>query len=131
MLFNPSIKKETRTNAENRIKVPDDVRDSVAIGPGAVAGRIIDAVAGRRAAAVALDGWYGIAWEETASLLREVAESKGLAVELVHANQLYRPREELVRYKQPFMTDDPGFGYVNDRGRIQDLMNFITGKYPG
>jgi len=109
---------EGRHNAENKIKVSDACRNALVCGLDktvAEIAKIIDAANG----AVALDGWYGADFGR----LVEILKSKGVAAEFVNINTVFKPITEIKDYKQPFITDDPAFGYCNMDGRIIDLMD--------
>ena len=61
---------EGRTNAENKIKVKQELIDSVVIGPADVCKQIaqqINAAASLKNGrlTVAFDGWYGVEWEKS------------------------------------------------------------------
>jgi len=118
---------EDRRNAENKIKVSDFCRDSIVIGPVDTMDTLLSAIAEKtsllgRAPVVALDGWYGVDWKAIVALLAE--RDGGKTIErFMSVNALFKGREEILAYKKTFITDDPGFGYVNDKGSLADLMN--------
>jgi len=118
---------ESRKNAENRIEVCAAHRDSIELGPDAAVGRVLGLVAERadssRPLRTAFDGWYGVDWTSLVSALEEKGAAAGLKLDFRPALGLFRPREEIEAYKQPFVeTGDPGFGVVNVEGRMSDLL---------
>ena len=109
---------ESIKNADNRIKISAANKDSVIFGWEKAVSFLADKVkAGAKA--IAIDGWYGIDYEKIALALKEKI---GNAV-LLSATDLYLSREEIVKYNQPYVTDDPGFGYCNMDGSIIDIMD--------
>ncbi len=110
---------ESIKNADNKIKISAQNRDSVIFGWD----KVIAALAEKNAKAIAIDGWYGINYEKIAKALAAKLEAKGNAVDLIDATGLYVSREEIIAYNQPYVTDDPGFGKVNKTGVIEDIMN--------
>ena len=120
---------EDRRNATNRISVDPAVSASLAIGPQAAADAIIAALrqragsAGRRIAA-SLDGWYGVDWAALAGLIADAAKRAGFALELVDATTLFKTPAEVAAYKARYtITGDPGFGWVNADGTVNDLQD--------
>lgn len=120
---------ECRKNAENRIRIKDSLRDSVKIGPAAAIDGIVDAISlkrgkAKKALGVALDGWYGVPWEEVAAALASAGKKAGLKLELLSVNGVFLPKNEIRAYKDKFtVADDPGFGVVNTDGHISDIMD--------
>lgn len=113
---------ESRANAENRIQVSAAARDSLIFGTPAV----VTAIASRireqgLPCRVALDGWYGVNYVDLMAWLK--AELSGLPVETVSTSTLFQDEEAIKAYKQTFITEDPGFGWVNSEGRIEDILN--------
>lgn len=118
---------ENRQNAENIIRVSDACRNSVGIGQDGVVARFLSSFEEAhnrlgRPVRVAFDGWYGIEWERILGALRK-ADGRGLIQEYVNSAELYLPCEVIAAYKRKYITDDPGFGYVNDGGRLEELMD--------
>jgi hypothetical protein len=119
---------ESRQNAENRIKVPKAVSNSLVIGSKAVLAEIIRLIRkqrrqSKRPVTVALEGWYGVPWKKIAAGLARAARAAGLTLELHDVNAVFKPLAEVRQYKRRYITDDPSFGYVNDHGTIADLMD--------
>lgn len=118
---------ENTRNAENRISVKEEWRDAVVFGTESTLARIVG-LAGRhgrekrRCATAAFEGWYGIEWEKIVPAVRSVFESAGLGVETVPAGSIFKPAPEITAYKEPFFSNDPGFGVVNERGRIAHIV---------
>lgn len=110
---------EDKHNAENRVKISDSALTQSWIGNQNVIGKIAGLVKEGKSK-IALDGWYGVDFEVVVNGLKEALDGQG---EFVPAYTLFKSIEELKKYKQPNITDDPGFGYVNSDGKIEDLMD--------
>lgn len=108
---------ENRFHAENKIRVSEKTRNAAVFGTAAVLDVLLDAL--RAGKAVAADGWYGVDWPA----LRQAVQAAVPEAEIVNANSLFVSREELDRYKQRYITDDPSFGYVNREGQITDILD--------
>ncbi|MBE7047729.1 MAG: hypothetical protein E7396_10040, partial [Ruminococcaceae bacterium] len=110
---------EDKHNAENRVKVSESALSQSWIGNQNVVGKIAQLVKEGKSK-IALDGWYGVDFEIVVNGVKTALEEKG---DFVPAYTLFKSIEELKKYKQPNITDDPGFGYVNSDGKIEDLMD--------
>ena len=108
---------EDKHNAENRVKVSDKARTSAWFGTQQVAEKIASLVNDGKKI-IALDGWYGVDFKGIADKLNSL-----LSADFVASHTLYKSLEAMKEYKQPNITDDPGFGYVNSDGEIYDLMD--------
>ena len=109
---------ESIKNADNKIVISAANKDSVVFGWD----EVLDTLTAKVKAGainVAIDGWYGINYEKIAKAL---AAKIGGKVTLIDAVKLYKTREEIIAYNQPYVTDDPGFGKVNKTGVVEDLM---------
>lgn len=118
---------EDRRNAENKITVGAACRESVVAGTGETLAALLNAVEKKkeklgRPPVVALDGWYGVDWKSIAAGLA-AADGGRLIGRAVNVNGVFKSRGEIGEYKKRFVTDDPGFGYVNSGGSIYDLMD--------
>ena len=114
---------EDRRNAQNRISVSEACRASVVTGTNAVAARILEAVRSlKRPAVVAFDGWYGIDWAAVIASLRD-ADTDGTIADCRSMHEAFLDAPARAAYKQKYITDDPAFGYVNDDGRIEELLD--------
>ena len=110
---------ESIKHADNMIRVSAASKKSVVFGwDEALTALAKKAASGKKT--VALDGWYGIDFEKIA---RALAKKLGGKIELLDATELFVSREEIVRFNQPFVTDDPGFGRVNTKGVLEDIMD--------
>ena len=113
---------ESTKNADNKISISEAACLSVVFGWDAV----LDDLAGNIAAGkrrIALDGWYGIDFVKIATALAEALQKRGWAVELHDTGSLYKTRDDIVAYNQPYVTDDPGFGVVNATGVLEDIFD--------
>ena len=114
---------EDKHNAENRVKVSNYVLEQTWIGNQQVIGKFSCLVKeGKRK--FAFDGWYGVDFEVIVDGLKAAFKEQDITAEFVPVYTLFKSLEKLKEYKQPNITDDPGFGYVNSDGRIEDLMDF-------
>lgn len=109
---------EGRQNVENHIKVSEDTKNAIVFGPEGVFAQMAQAI-GTASGAVALDGWYGVDFDAVVEGIKKA----GADAEFVNINDVFLPMDEIMDYKQEFITDDPGFGYCNLDGRISDLMD--------
>lgn len=108
---------EDKHNAENRIRVSDHAKEQAWFGTEAVVEQLAQLIASGKKR-IAFDGWYGVDFTAVTDRLAQRVEAK-----MVSAHTLYLPLEQIKSYKQPNITDDPGFGYVNTEGSIEDLMD--------
>lgn len=109
---------EDKHNAENYVKISQNAVSQSWAGTEAVIDKLADIMKeGNKK--VAFDGWYGVDFKTVVSGL----EKRGVKVDFVAAHTLFKSLEAMKEYKQPNITDDPGFGYVNSDGKIEDLMD--------
>ncbi len=116
------------TNAENKIRISDAAKDAIQIGTEATVARLAALLKEAYAvnggcARLALDGWYGTCTAQLAEAIAARLEGEGVKAELVPIWKTYKSQEEIAAYKQKYITDDPGFGYVNDKGKPEDIMD--------
>lgn len=69
---------------------------------------------------ILFDGWYGIDWNNIITTLRNKLENH---IEFVNSITLFKSQDAIEDYQSAFVTDDPSFGWVNDKGVIEDLMD--------
>jgi len=117
---------EDRANAQNRIQVPEEVGFGVTLGSDQVYARMMRAVGLkreqlRRRVVVALDGWYGVDWDAIVKGFQ--AACPGLFAETVAFSGCFKDADAIAEYKKPFLTDDPAFGYVNENGRVEEILD--------
>jgi hypothetical protein len=116
---------EGRHNVVNMIKVDDAVAASVTTGTREtikkMAAEIIPVLKENKPAAI--DGWYGVDYRAIAAELDSELKKAGVTARFVSTNTLALPPEKIKQYKQKYITDDPGFGYVNTDGRFIDLLD--------
>jgi hypothetical protein len=115
---------EYRNNAENRIHLSAAARDTVIIGTPKTVEAIVAALKSRPNCAVAFDGYYGVDWPVIQREISTSAHRAGLQIDWIPAANLFSPQEKIAAYTKSF-TDigDPGFGRVNDNGRLEDLID--------
>ena len=121
---------ENRTNAENKITVAERHRNAVVVDPDGAVDAILEALAGaaaekKRGVTAAFDGWYGVDWKVIREKIEAAAAAPaGMTLHWRSANELlFKSPADIAAYKQPFITDDPGFGRVNADGKIEDIMD--------
>ncbi len=114
---------EGRHNVENKIVVSEETKNSLILGTKNTIEMIANKIAGGEFCKVALDGWYGVDFGVIIGLLKKELSQKGKDVEFVNINSVFKSQDEISAYKQTYITDDPGFGYVNSDGRISDIMD--------
>ena len=113
---------EDKHNAENRIKVSAKALEQSWIGTDAVVEKLAaEMAAGKKH--VALDGWYGVDFAAVTAKLEAALQAKNVEAKFVPSYTLFQSLEAMKAYKQPNITDDPGFGYVNSDGAVEDLMD--------
>ena len=111
---------ESIKNADNKIIISAKNKDSVIFGWQKTIDALAEKVA-NGAKVIAIDGWYGIDYEKIANALANAITGK--KVTKIAADELFISREEIVKYNQPYVTDDPGFGKVNKVGVLEDIMS--------
>jgi len=119
---------EDRKNAENKIKVSPETRDSIIFGTDKVLEKIIETAKfykekEQRTAILGFDGWMGVDWMRLESTVKSEGEKAGLNIEVIHIYSTFKSDDEIKEYKKTFITDDPSFGYVNRDGKIEDIMD--------
>ncbi len=118
---------EYRKNATNHVPVPPQVRQQLVCGTGSVLSRMISLLEEKsqpgRPATAAVDGWYGADWAGLQAGLRQAATARGFGLEIIHTAEFYQPASAIAAYRQPFLTDDPSFGRVNDTGMLEEILD--------
>ena len=116
------------TNAENKIQISAEGKASVRIGAEETVNHLASVMTevykkGDGFARIAIDGWYGTCMKEVAESLAKKLEGEGIPVKLYPIVKAYVSSEKIAEYKKTYITDDPGFGYVNGEGRPEDIMD--------
>ena len=106
-------------NAENKVTLAPEALTEITIGTKHVAGKIAQVISG----CCAIDGWYGVDWDSLCREVRAAAEKAGKKIDLIAAAELFCTEEQITKYQEKYMTDDPSFGWVNEDGLITDLMD--------
>jgi hypothetical protein len=119
---------ESKKYAENVILIRPEWRDALVIGPQAVIAHMVALFSSRRNNSrplrVAFDGWYGIDWSTVIASLQTGFTAAGLNASMRPSVEAFRSPQEIIAYRRDFTeTDDPGFGIVNDHGRLIDLFS--------
>lgn len=111
---------EYKKNAENYIHVPDHLADNIHYGKDDFYGEMVRQIDRIDEGLILFDGWYGVDWNNIIGTLKNKV---GNRVEFVNSITLFKPQEAIEDYQSPFLTDDPSFGWVNDKGVMEDLMD--------
>ena len=77
----------------------------------------------KRSCILAFDGFLGAQWESIVERIVELLKEHNLKTEIISANTLFKSPEQIDRYAKPYMTDDPSFGIVCNKGRLAHWMN--------
>ncbi len=112
---------EGRHNAQNCVKVNEETKNALITGTNEVVEKIAD-IAQAPNCKLALDGWYGVDFSSLIKDLEKTLKNRGVNVEFVSINSVYKSKDEILEYKQKFITDDISFGYVNMDGEIADII---------
>ena len=110
---------ESIKNADNKIKISKNNAKSVVFGWDKVIHFLSEKVKSG-AKTVGIDGWYGIDFEKIAAALG--AKLGGKAT-LLDAADLFVSRDKILAYNAEYITDDPGFGKVNTKGVLEDILD--------
>jgi len=119
---------ENRTNAENRIKISPDSRKSVVFENNNVSESVFEIIKSNKEQSgktvkISIDGWYGVDWNSICSILTNNAVDKGLKIAFERFSSVYKTESELTDYKKEFITNDPGFGWSNTEGKLEDIID--------
>ena len=119
---------ENDRNAENRIKVKKEWSDAIVFGSQETLNAMIEVFRdfmekNKSCVRVAFEGWYAIDWQSILSFLQRVLDREGMASSMVHVNSIFKSQAEIEKYKQPFLSDDPSFGIVNQKGVLRDILD--------
>ena len=109
---------ESIKNADNKIKISAANVSAVVFGWDKVVAFLANKVA-NGAKTIAIDGWYGINYEKIAVALKNAIGN----AELLSATELFVSREEVIAYNKEYVTEDPGFGKVNTKGVLEDVID--------
>ena len=114
-----------RENNVNTVKISPDLAAQVCFGPDEVTSGIVKAIKHkpRNKVRVALDGWYGVPWQEIINALTEACEKEGISVRCVNACGHFRDQDEIAAHKKQFITDDPSFGWENRDGVMEEIVD--------
>jgi len=108
---------EDKHNAENILKVSEKALAGAFMGCEEALKELVSLA--KDAAAIALDGWYGVEFDALIPMLKEA----GMKGTFLSTQSLYLPLDALKAYKAPYVTEDPGFGYVNTEGSLEDILD--------
>jgi len=110
---------EYKKNAENRIRLPEGMGKNIICGSQEVLKSIAGKIADVKKGLVLFDGWYGVNWDKIITELKaELPDAR-----FTNAATLFKTVEIIEDYREPSLTDDPSFGWVNDQGILEDIMD--------
>lgn len=113
---------EYKQNAENKIRVSDACLKEAYMSTEEVIAKIAE-FAGHGKINLAIDGWYGVDFQEIVKMIVEKLCARGMEATQINANEQYKPLSQVKAFKQPNITDDPGFGYVNSENVLEELQD--------
>lgn len=111
---------EYKKNAENYIHVPNHLAGNIHYGKENFYAEMVRQICNINEGLILFDGWYGIDWNNIITTLRNKLENH---IEFVNSITLFKSQDAIEDYQSAFVTDDPSFGWVNDKGVIEDLMD--------
>lgn len=112
-----------KTNAENILHLSEENRKSFVFGAENVVSALCRAISGKGDNAhVAIEAWYGTPADRLAKAVGEGLEKAGKKVTLISTTGLFIEKAALDAYKKKFLTDDPGFGWVNMDGGLRTYL---------
>ena len=106
-------------NAQNKVEISQQAKSSAIFGTDHVLERVASLLKG----CAAIDGWYGVEWEDLIRQLQEKCDAANLKTAFFHSSELFCDAAYIAEYQKTYVTDDPSFGWVNDSGLITDLMD--------
>lgn len=112
---------ESIKNADNRIVISKEAKDSVVFGWDKAISKINEKLNQTEGAVIALDGWYGINFAKIAEGIKKAIGKDD--VQMISTQSVFVNRSEIVKYNAAYVTDDPGFGKVNKTGLIEDILD--------
>ncbi len=118
---------EYAVNAENKITVDEKTIESVFIGTEASNEKILACaekiLLTRDVCLLGFDGNYCIDWQNILASLRECVAKKGIGLEAIHINRIFKQKELIREYKRPFIEYDQSLGWENQDGVIEDIVD--------
>lgn len=119
---------EDRKNSENKIKVRPETRDSIISGNNKVSEKIVELYKSQnqktsKTVKIAIDGWYGVNWTSILDTVLQKTSAEGIRISVEKFSSVFKSPEEIEAYKKPFLTDDPGFGFSNTNGKMEDILD--------
>ena len=114
---------ELRDNAENRIKLDNALIKEVRAGRAESISGILSSLGDKKTALVVIDGWYGIDWDSLAEAFTERAAKENNTIEIIRSAVFFQTEDQILHYSEKFMTDDPSFGFVNNKGVLADIID--------
>jgi hypothetical protein len=110
---------EYKKNAENRIRLPEGMKKNIKCGQNEVLKSMAEKIVDTGKGLVLFEGWYGVDWDKVITELKaEIPNAR-----FTNSAVLFKPPEIIEEYREPFLTNDPSFGWVNDQGFMEDIMD--------
>lgn len=72
---------------------------------------------------LAFDGFIGAEWEPIINSVEELLAKRDLKIEKININNFYKSLEDINEFQKTYLTDDPSFGFVCEKGRLKHLLN--------
>ena len=118
----------TLVDGINKPHIPDEWSKSIVKGNDKICRFIYDLIVEHltnqsRTFVLALDGFLGTNLKGIVEQVDELLSNQNLKIETVDVNTLFKSQDMIDRYVQPYMTDDPSFGIVCNKGKLKDLMD--------
>lgn len=118
----------TLRNAINTISIPKDHARAIAVGQPAIVKHLAAEIrdhqrALKRPCLVALDGYLGAECEGIVRALVSLLAGQGLCARAVDVEAMYKPRKQLDRMMEKYLTPDPSFGRACSDTHLRDLLD--------
>jgi len=112
---------ECQSNALNRIEnAPIHWANKTVTGIERIAQFTASEIEKSKIKIVAIDGWLGVNFSEIVSSLRDFLKVDAVFLSM---HQFYHSEEIIRNYKKEFITDDAAFGWSNNNGKLDDLID--------
>ena len=108
-------------NSENYVELSDDQLKKIVAGNKDIFDAIANLSKDRKC--IAIDGWYGVNWNNLLEGINTALKSMNKAVEFINIYDTFKSINFIESYQKKFETEDPSFGWVNSDGVIEDIMD--------
>ena len=122
---------ENRNNAENKIKIPQNMQDEISVGLTASCNAVAKSaqeICKKKSSGItiSMDGWYGVAWNSLIKEMKAAFTRLNIKAEFSDTAMLFLASKEIDAYKKPYLSNDPSFGKVNSTGTIDDILDMTA-----